>query len=91
MRVSFSWGQRTDSEGNISQVPFITIVTGKDGKDELVRAATEADKSAFAAEYEAWLGPKDPPPPPPAPISVPAVDQREMHSPPAETPPKRKR
>ena len=90
MRVSFSWGQRTDSEGNISQVPFITIVTGKDGKDELVRAATEADKSAFAAEYEAWQASLAPPH---VPIAVPTVFSHVETAPPplVEPPLKRKR
>lgn len=65
MRVSFSLHPRKLGDGSTEEVEFVSIHTGRDGKDVVSRAATDADRKRWASEYAAFCASTEPAPTPP--------------------------
>jgi len=57
MRVTFELRQRKLADGTSEECEFVSISTGRDGNDVVIRLATDADRARWPKEYAAFVGP----------------------------------
>lgn len=72
MNVTFALRPRKLADGTSEDVEFVSVSTGRDGKDVVTRLATDQDKARWPDEYAAFVGTSDAPPAEATPAAAPS-------------------